>query len=210
MDERIWSIAAALEADGHMTADELAGKLGLSSKTVRSIVKSCQDEMEQAGFQITAKPGKGFVLTVLDPDLFAHSRQQQLKASQTVIPRDAEERVVYLLEYLLQQDQYLKLDDLSERFYISKRSLSNSIHEIEQRLAEYDLRIDRKPGHGIRIVGSERQYRLCMAAQVARHGTGRNERSTRRARPQRRSSAGFSPRKTSGCLCFRWNISPYT
>lgn len=175
MDERIWSIAAALKADGHMTADELAGKLALSSKTVRSIVKSCQNEMEQAGFQITAKPGKGFVLTVLDPDQFAHSRQQQLKASQTVIPRDAEERVVYLLEYLLRQDQYLKLDDLSERFYISKRSLSNNIHEIERRLAEYDLRIDRKPGHGIRIVGSERQYRLCIAAQVARHGTGRND-----------------------------------
>ena len=42
LDERIWNIAAALEANGHLTADELAGKLDLSSKTVRSIVKNCQ------------------------------------------------------------------------------------------------------------------------------------------------------------------------
>lgn len=172
MDERIWDIAQALEADGHLTADELAGKLALSSKTVRSIVKNCQSEMQQAGFQITAKPGTGFELTVLDQEQFARSRQQ---ASQAVIPRDAEERAEYLMEYLLRQDQYVKMDDLSERFYISKRSLSNTVHEIEQRLGRYGLRIDRKPGHGIRIAGEERQYRICMAARINQGGAGGEE-----------------------------------
>lgn len=175
MDERIWNIAAALESNGHLTADELAGKLDLSSKTVRSIVKNCQREMGQAGFQITAKPGTGFELTVLDVEQFARSRQQQMQTSQTSIPRDAEERAEYLMEYLLRQDQYVKMDDLSERFYISKRSLSNTVHEIEQKLTAYGLRIDRKPGHGIRIVGEERQYRICIAARINQGGAGGEE-----------------------------------
>ena len=59
MDERIWTIAEILDKSGPMTADELAAQLKLSGKTVRSLIKTYAKEMQENGFCITAKPGRG-------------------------------------------------------------------------------------------------------------------------------------------------------
>lgn len=62
MDERIWMIAEILDQSGPMTADELAAQLKLSGKTVRSLIKTYAKEMQENGFCITAKPGRGSAL----------------------------------------------------------------------------------------------------------------------------------------------------
>lgn len=170
MDARIWDIVSALDESGCLTANELAARLDISSKTVRSLVKGHQREMQEAGFTITAKPGLGLVLTVLEPEVFARRQPHGLAKA----PRDAEERAAQLMDYLLQQSDYIKLDDLSEVFYISRRTLSNDIREIERRLHGYGLQIERKPGYGIRVCGEETQYRICIASQFIQEKGRRN------------------------------------
>ena len=49
-----------------MTADELAAQLKLSGKTVRSLIKTYAKEMQENGFCITAKPGRGFGIEITD------------------------------------------------------------------------------------------------------------------------------------------------
>lgn len=164
MDERIWTIAEILDKSGPMTADELAAQLKLSGKTVRSLIKTYAKEMQENGFCITAKPGRGFGIEITDAQTYVSGSKPQ-QGEQTGIPQDAQERIQRLRQYLLEKDGYSKLDDLSEQFFVSRRSISNDLREVERQLAEYGLSIRRKPGYGICVVGSETNRRICIAAQ---------------------------------------------
>ena len=149
---------------GPMTADELAAQLKLSGKTVRSLIKTYAKEMQENGFCITAKPGRGFGIEITDAQTYVSGSKPQ-QGEQTGIPQDAQERIQRLRQYLLEKDGYSKLDDLSEQFFVSRRSISNDLREVERQLAEYGLSIRRKPGYGICVVGSETNRRICIAAQ---------------------------------------------
>lgn len=164
MDERIWTIAEILDKSGPMTADELAAQLKLSGKTVRSLIKTYAKEMQENGFCITAKPGRGFGIEITDAQTYVSGSKPQ-QGEQTGIPQDAQERIQRLRQYLLEKDGYSKLDDLSEQFFVSRRSISNDLREVERQLVEYGLSIRRKPGYGICVVGSETNRRICIAAQ---------------------------------------------
>ena len=80
MDERIWTIAEILDKSGPMTADELAAQLKLSGKTVRSLIKTYAKEMQENGFCITAKPGRGFGIEITDAQTYVG---QQTTAGRT-------------------------------------------------------------------------------------------------------------------------------
>lgn len=164
MDERIWTIAEILDKSGPMTADELAAQLKLSGKTVRSLIKTYAKEMQENGFCITAKPGRGFGIEITDAQTYVSGSKPQ-QGERTGIPQDAQERIQRLRQYLLEKDGYSKLDDLSEQFFVSRRSISNDLREVERQLAEYGLSIRRKPGYGICVVGRETNRRICIAAQ---------------------------------------------
>lgn len=164
MDERIWTIAEILDQSGPMTADELAAQLKLSGKTVRSLIKTYAKEMQENGFCITAKPGRGFGIEITDAQTYVSGSKPQ-QGEQTGIPQDAQERIQRLRQYLLEKDGYSKLDDLSEQFFVSRRSISNDLREVGRQLAEYGLSIRRKPGYGICVVGRETNRRICIAAQ---------------------------------------------
>lgn len=119
MDERIWTIAEILDKSGPMTADELAAQLKLSGKTVRSLIKTYAKEMQENGFCITAKPGRGFGIEITDAQTYVSGSKPQ-QGEQTGIPQDAQERIQRLRQYLLEKDGYSKLDDLSEQFFVSR------------------------------------------------------------------------------------------
>ena len=144
--------------------DDLAAQLKLSGKTVRSLIKTYAKEMQENGFCITAKPGRGFGIEITDAQTYVSGSKPQ-QGEQTGIPQDAQERIQRLRQYLLEKDGYSKLDDLSEQFFVSRRSISNDLREVERQLAEYGLSIRRKPGYGICVVGRETNRRICIAAQ---------------------------------------------
>ena len=87
MDERIWTIAEILDQSGPMTADELAAQLKLSGKTVRSLIKTYAKEMQENGFCITAKPGRGFGIEITDAQTYVraanHSRENRPASRRT-------------------------------------------------------------------------------------------------------------------------------
>lgn len=102
MDERIWTIAEILDKSGPMTADELAAQLKLSGKTVRSLIKTYAKEMQENGFCITAKPGRGFGIEITDAQTYVSGSKPQ-QGERTGIPQDAQERIQRLRQYLLER-----------------------------------------------------------------------------------------------------------
>lgn len=159
-----------LSENEYQTAEVLAEELGVSSKTVRNQLKNLNELLSDFGVYVESKHGAGYRLVVEDPgrqrDLEELMQKRELQTS--AIPNSSEERVEYLLEYLLNAEGYVKLDDLSKMLYISKKTLTGNLKEVESLLGEYHLKLQRKPNYGIRIDGKEFNRRLCIAGFVAK------------------------------------------
>ncbi len=144
MKEKHRILLKRLDRPEYQTGETLADFMGISSKTVRLLIREINEELE--GAAIVSRRRVGYRLEISDRDRFERfigkTRDRQL-------PATPQERIAYILEVLLKERQFIKLDDLSERLYISKKTLSRELKEVEARLTAYGLRLVRRPGYGI-------------------------------------------------------------
>lgn len=164
MDKRLKSLFFLLYNRGHQSADALAEHLDISSKTVRNLLKELDQILSRHGAGIESKYGAGYAIGVEDEEAFREFADWLSHiSSDDFLPSSSEERIQYLLEYLFNCAAYVKLDDLSDSLYISKRTLTADLKEAEKMLNRYHLRLIRKPNYGIRVDGREFDFRLCIA-----------------------------------------------
>ena len=159
-----------LSENEYQTAEAIAEELGVSSKTIRNQLKNLNELLSEFEVHVESKHGAGYRLAVHNPSRRKELEElmQKRELQESAIPNSSEERVQYLLEYLLNGEGYVKLDDLSELLYISKKTLTNNLKEVECLLGEYNLCLKRKPNYGVRVEGKEFDRRLCIAGYVAK------------------------------------------
>jgi lichenan operon transcriptional antiterminator len=151
----------------YQKAESFAEKLHLSAKTVRNLLKQINRLIKGHGAAIESKPGSGFCLRVYEQKAWEEFKDFYLKQSDKKnLPQTSKERIQYLLEYLIYSTDYIKLDDLSESMYISKRTLTNDLKDIEKIIKPYNIELIRKPNHGIKLKGKEFSLRLCLANYI--------------------------------------------
>lgn len=162
MENRAFEMLILLQNSvGYLTGNIIADKLNVSDKTIRNIIRNINLQRDETGFSIDIKYGKGYRLSIIDKkkfDSFLISQQKE-----KIIPNSSKDRKQYLLEYLLTCKSYVKLDELSEALFISKKTLSSDLKKVEEILESYNLELNRKPNHGIKINGKEFDLRLCIA-----------------------------------------------
>lgn len=165
MDRRKRQVLDILSDSGYYTAEDLAGRVRIGTKTIRNLLKEMNQEMEPYGASILSKYGVGYYLNVWDKERF-HSFMQKFydQPSDQYLPDTSEERIQYLLEYLFNSPAYVKLDELSESLYISKRTLTADLKEVEQYLNKFNIKVIRRPNYGIKLEGGEFEARLCIAS----------------------------------------------
>jgi len=160
LDKRQMSLLNLLSEKEYKTAESFSEKLNLSSKTIRTLLKILDETLIENGAHIISKHGYGYRLVIDD---FEKIKKFKLLNQKLYLPETSEERIQYLLEYLLNCKDYVKIEDLSQMIYVSKKTLTHDIKEVESLMRKYNLEIDRKPYHGIRVVGAEFDLRLCIA-----------------------------------------------
>lgn len=160
----------------HVTASELAGHLGIGVKTVRVRIKELNPELEKYGIQILSKSRYGYYLDPRKPEKI-DELLNPASGEETVIPSTGQERVHFLLAYLLNRTEYIKSEELCDFLYISKGTLTNTLRQVEETYKKYGITIHKKPGYGIRVEGSEFDLRQCMVdvfvKQDSLEGVGR-------------------------------------
>lgn len=163
MERKLFEVLTLLSTEEYQTAQYLAEKVGVSEKTIRNRIKELNDELKQIGTSILSKHRYGYILKVEDSEAFLNiSRETDYEE----FPDTVRGRQQFLLNFLLQADDYVKLDDLSDEFFISRNVLSATLKRVEAILRMYDLQIERKPNYGIKIIGIESNKRLCMLSNV--------------------------------------------
>ena len=168
LDSKQRTLVRSLSETVYHTSEELGELLGVSSKTVRTMVKTIKQELEQHGVLIEAKSRKGFRLVVTDREQFERLFHPQ-ERERSFVPNTGEERVYYILVMLLSQVDYIKLEDIADELYVSKYTVTGDLHRVEVLLGEYSLEILRRPNYGIKITGRETDIRNCMAHILGRY-----------------------------------------
>lgn len=148
-----------------ITPLQVSERLGVSVRTVRDRIARANHAME--GFaRVELKRGAGYRILVDDRPAFeAWIKRADLLVADAV-PQTSDERIAFLLCDLLSRTDWVTLDVLSESLYISRWSVSHDLHEVECRLHEFGLHLEKRPRYGIRVVGSEMSRRAALADVV--------------------------------------------
>lgn len=153
-------LLSLLSETEYITAAKLAENLGVSAKTVRNRLKELSDIGSKYGVTIDAKSWYGFLLHQNQEGGIERVRMELEQSSG--LPDSNEDRTNYLLAYLLNHSEFTKIEELSDFLCVSRSTLQSSLKEVEEILAQYHIRIERKPNYGICVSGNEFDIRRCI------------------------------------------------
>lgn len=146
-----------------LTLSSVADTFKLSIRTIQNDLSVIRDACAEFGIEIESLPGKGCVLNILDPKLatnFVQNAQRSFESTNEFFNQSS--RVDFLIEYLIGNNDYVKSLDLADMLYISQSRISSDLKILRSKLAKYNLTLDSKPSHGIKIIGSEIDKRFCL------------------------------------------------
>lgn len=140
--------------------DELAQRLSVSTRTVRADITALNALLAQYGAQFTLNRGSGYQLKIDDRSRFQALEEAAPKTQH--VPRTAQERIHFLLVRFLTSAFSIKLEDLADEWFISRATLQNDMVEVRERFQRYQLTLETRPRHGMKLFGSEVSIRACL------------------------------------------------
>lgn len=159
-----WNMCEVLEylnKPRYFSSKEIADEFNISVNTVRGKMKILADEMADSGAELICRRSLGYMLNVLDEEVFRSFCKENFEHGK--IPVSKEERITSIYEMLVEQKDFIKIGDISQKYYISEKTVSADINELEKQLEQYHLTLIRKPYYGIKLQGSEVNIRRCLA-----------------------------------------------
>jgi activator of the mannose operon (transcriptional antiterminator) len=155
-----------VHTDGYITTEKLANELNVSEKTIRNDLKRLDVWLQTfLGTEIIRQPGMGVALRASDEEREAilHYLEHAHETSPDPAWTDPFHRRISLLQILLEEERVFTLQQLSDRLYVSKATVSQDLTLVEKWLDRYGLHLIRKPNMGLRVEGDERSRRLAIA-----------------------------------------------
>jgi|GEM_PF-230533 len=145
-----------------ITSEAISSEVSISSKTIRKRLKNLEDILIKYGAGIDMKKGAGLSLHIYDGALFDEFRREYMNSTNAM--QNNNSIINKLFNLLITEPNYVKADYLADLLFISKTKLTQSLNDIRTILSHYDLVIESKPYHGLKIVGSEFNFRRFLAS----------------------------------------------
>lgn len=156
-----------LSCDDYVTASQLSSFFHVSQKTIRSWVRTLNDEGEAYGVTVESRPHYGYILQCSDrSDLDRFTKS--LSSAGTVNLDSPNARLYYLLKELLETKDYIRIGDIADQLYVSRPTLQGTVREVEGILHQYNLHLKRRPSYGIKVEGNEFDIRRCIVSCFVR------------------------------------------
>lgn len=160
LPNRLLKIYGHIHENPHLIINDLANQFQKSTRSMYSYIKEINEMIEEKNNKIVYnRKTKGYHIEV-----FPEVLEQSCMDSQS-------ERIPYLLQYLLQADCYVKIEDLATQIHVSMQTIKNDLKIVKERLIAHHLEIVGKPYYGIKIEGLESNIRKAMSALVMNHQT---------------------------------------
>ena len=140
--------------------DELAQRLSVSTRTVRADITALNELLMNYGAQFVLTRGSGYQLKIDDPSRYQTLEETAPKPQH--IPRTAQDRIHFLLVRFLTSAFSIKLEDLADEWFVSRATLQGDMVEVRERFQRYQLTLETRPRHGMKLFGSEVSIRACL------------------------------------------------
>ena len=130
-EERVKLILESL-SENYISSNVLASQIGVSSKTIRNEIKEINSILKHHGAIIQTKPKKGIALNIIDKIKYTKFTDSLSTKQPQDIPATFEQRVQYLIEYLLNTQQWTKIEYLADKLFVSRSILSQTLKEVRK------------------------------------------------------------------------------
>ncbi len=143
-----------------ITAAGIAGRLGVSARTVHRDLRPAAGFLETRGLTLAKRPGSG-----LRVEGTPEARARALEALRDSGSKDLtpEGRRLSLLRTLLGAGEPIKLRALASGLQVAIGTISRDLDWVEGWLADFRLSLLRKRGYGVEVTGTEADRRRAMS-----------------------------------------------
>jgi len=142
--------------------EELAFLIHKSSRSVRKIIRTLNDELSPIQASILSGTNFGYRLTSHDPERL----KALIDGFEDLHDSQDENRVQKIFNILADEAEYIKIEDLCDRMYLSRTQLKQSLANLRTFIKLHHLEIDVKPHYGIRLMGDEFEIRKTISTQL--------------------------------------------
>jgi activator of the mannose operon, transcriptional antiterminator len=142
-----------------LLVQNLSKRLDCSEKTIRNDLKRIEEFLhDYSSASIIRKPGIGVYLEIDEAE-----RSQLFQVLLSKEQKTNEERIIEIAYQLLIHDKPLTLQDLAERYYVTKKTIKEDMENITNWLKRFDLELLSKQRIGNVITGTELNKRSALA-----------------------------------------------
>lgn len=157
------------DKDNYVTARELSEEFDVSEKTIKNDIAELSQLCKDAGAQLVAKRHYGYRIQVTDAQVFEQIRDKlsiYFYSSGLRFAKTIDERLLAILQTMLISDTYLTIEDLTERYFLTRSTIISNVKVIREIVASYHLRVRKPHEKGAMIQGREYDIRLLMLASI--------------------------------------------
>lgn len=164
----IYQLAAS---DGPLTAEELAKRLLVSTRTIKYEMIEVKTKLFEVGAELIAKRNEGYSIRITDQNLF-NQYLEPIGIQSTLANNfgsDDHARFLYIARKLVSSSRFVKLEDIADELYLSRSAIREDVNHVMDFLRSYHLEVESKPGLGVRAFGTEYHMRMAMTELYAVH-----------------------------------------
>lgn len=144
-------IRILMEQPQSIKANLLAGKMGVSLRTIKSYIHEINEEFPET--VISSRNGY---------NICTEKAKRIIDNSHSHIPQTSKERVTYILNKLIRQKHAIDVYDLSDELYVSLSTLKNELNKVKRIVSKYDLQLDHALDF-IKLKGLEKNKRKMLS-----------------------------------------------
>lgn len=145
---------------GWHTAKELSVEIGVSVRTIKNYINQLRNEDNQidAGNQ-----GYKFVNS--------SNLQFSQKINDNIVPSNSDERMNYIINYLIEEKSEVNSYDLANQLFVSNSLILQDMQNVQRKVGRFGLSLDRE-GDTWTLRGTEREKRSLLSALIYAETSG--------------------------------------
>ncbi len=168
MDQRtVLIVKLLLENDSVKTLGAIASALDVSSKTISRHLPKVEALL--ASYDLTLERRAGTGLQLLGSPVKKFALSEHIKKALDRKEYSPKERLSVIISRLLSSREPIKLFVLSSQLRVTDSTISNDLDKLEPWFRDQGLRLLRKPGLGISLLGDERDLRRAIVRYIHEH-----------------------------------------
>lgn len=153
-----------LTKDAAVTGNKLAESLQVSNRTIRSDIAQINAQLSMEGIEVKSCNPHGYFIEESDKTLLRMVLEESVESDEThYIPNTPNERLCCILLCLASAKEYVSMNDLADRLYVSKATINQDIKRLIQYMKEKENQVQlQSSSAGIRMIGEELSQRILI------------------------------------------------